>query len=491
MKEYKLFINNEWVDAESGKTFETFTPYGNKPLARLASASKADVDKACKAARDAFESGVWSDLDADSRADFLMKAARILDRRLREFAEAETMDNGKPISESFDVDIPLCVWAFEYFANLSKEIKGDVIPISKSPGVFDYVTYEPCGVVAVISPYNFPLHLLTRTLAPALAAGNTVVCKASSMTPITTSMLGEVFEEAGFPPGVVNIVSGPGSVTGEALAINREIDVIGFTGSETVGRRLMELSAQSEVIKKTVLELGGKGPFIVEPDANLEMALDALVFGFTFNQGEICCASTRLIIHEDIHDLFLEMLAKRLDQIKFGDIMDPETKMGCIINLKQLEIIDEVVKNAVKNGATLYYGGERYMEPPCDQGAFYRPTVLTDVENSMSCYKEEIFGPVLCVVKYKDLDDAIAEANNTDFGLGACIFTENLRNAFWASKKINAGTVWTNMTVASQMPTPFGGNKNSGLGREYGSYGLMEYMKIKNNMWNMTSGFSY
>jgi len=427
-------------------------------------------------------------MENEDRAKIMLKAADIIESRLDEFVKLETLDTGKPISEISAVDIPFSIHALRYFANLAREINGEYVPIPFEKNIMDYFVYEPYGVVAVISPYNFPLHLLTRSLAPALAAGNTTVCKASSITPLTTSLLGEIILDAGFPPGVVNIVSGPGDSVGEALASHRDVDVIAFTGSETVGRRLMELSANSEIIKKTILELGGKGPVIVEPDCNFEFTVDAMATGFCFNQGQVCAAYTKLLLHEEIYDEFLDKLVEKVSKIRVGDILDPETEMGGMVSESQLKQVDAAVKEAVKAGANLLCGGERFTEPPLDKGCFYKPTILTNVDEKMPCYNNEIFGPVLVVRKYKDLDEAVRLSNETNYGLGAAVFTEDHRKAYWVSKKLNAGTIYTNISVTAKMNAPFGGNKNSGIGREYGVVGLHEYLKIKNNIIDMSFG---
>lgn len=486
MKKYKLFIDNCWMDASDGATFISNNKANNDPVAEFAAATEADVDSACRAARKAFESGVWNEMDANLRAQYVKKAARVMERRAKEMAEFESMETGKPIHETSTFDIPVSIWAFDYFADLAKEIRGEVIPTGDfSNHAFDFVTYEPYGVAAIIAPYNFPLHLLTRSLAPALAAGNTCVIKASSITPSTAAIMGEIFEEAGFPAGVVNVVHGLGSKVGNALAGHHDVDIIGFTGSEYVGRELMKISAESEVIKKCVLELGGKGPAIVEPDANIDIATTCQIEGFTFNQGEVCCAMTRAILHENIYDEYIDMLKKKCAAIKIGDPLDPETRMGALISEKHLQSVDAFVKGAVAQGATLLYGGERYTEGSCKNGPFYRPTIVGGIRPDMDIWKDEVFGPVLSVIKYSGLDEAIALANNTQFGLGANIFTEDLKKAYWSAKKLNAGSVWVNLPNGMNMACPFGGNKNSGMGREYGTYGLHEYLKVKNNMWRM------
>jgi acyl-CoA reductase-like NAD-dependent aldehyde dehydrogenase len=481
MQKFKLFINNEWVDSSDGKVFQSIDPSRNEPIAELSLANDRDVDAAVKAAKKAFESGIWSDLDPDKRADYMLKAADIMRKRLKELARWEAMDTGKPLSETEQVDIHYAIRAMEYFANQSREIKGEVIPL---PGnvAFDWVSYEPYGVVAAITPWNFPLHLATRCVCPAIATGNTVVAKASSLAPITPTILGEILLEAGIPAGVVNIVNGPGGSTGEALVSHPDVRMISFTGSLEIGRRLLETSARSPIIKKVILELGGKGPFIAEPDCDIDGAVNSLIVGFCLMQGEVCCASTRLILHEKIYDQFMEKLVRRVNSLKLGAIMDHSTQIGSMISREQLEKVEAYVKGALKDGATLACGGERYTQPPCDKGLYYKPTILENVNNTMKCAREEIFGPVLVVIKYKDLDDAIAMANDNQYALGATLWSENPKTLFYASKKIDAGILWLNTNVMSKIEAPYGGNKNSGLGREDGTIGLKEYLKVKNNV---------
>ncbi len=486
MKRYGLLIDNELREPEGGRYFISSDPSNGEPIAEFAQAGPGDVRAACAAARAAFESG-WGRMDPDDRAELMHRAAAGMRRRQQELAELESRDTGKPIRESAGFDIPFSILAFDYFADLGREILGHVIPVKNElkKEYFDFVTYEPYGVVAVISPYNFPLHLLTRSLCPALAAGNTAVLKASSMTPATTALLGEILVDAGFPPGVINVVSGAGATVGESLASDRDVDVIAFTGSEAVGRRLMELSARSPIIKKTVLELGGKGPYIVEPDCDLDEAAAAAVTGLAFNQGEVCCAMTRLILHESIYEDFLTRLASRLDALVIGPPLDPATQIGSLVNAAQLERVDAYVRAAIGRGARLVCGGERYAVPPCDKGSFYRPTVLDRLAEVEPCWREEIFGPVLVAKPYRELKEAVAMANDSDFGLGANLFTRDYRRAYWASKRLNAGSVWVNVNNGAQMNAPFGGNKNSGMGREYGVFGLHEYLRAKNNCWNV------
>lgn len=478
MKKLKLFIDNEWIEPSDGKYFTSYCPATGEPLAELALASANDVDKAVQAAKRAFPE--WSKMDSDQRADLMMKALELLKKRKEEFAEWEAKDVGKPIKETIGTDLPYAFRAMEYFSNLSRQIRGNVIPL---PGhtALCYETYEPFGVVGSIIPWNFPLHIATRTICPALSAGNTVVLKASSLAPITCSMLGEVFLEAGYPKGVINIVSGPGSITGEAILRHHDVDMVSFTGSTEVGRRCLHSSAETN-LKKVLLELGGKGPFIADKDCLLDDAVNSLIIGFCFMQGEVCCASTRAYIHKDIYDEFVSKLIKRCNAVKMGDIMNPETQMGSLIDENQFKTVDRYVKNAVADGAKLLCGGFREMKPPMDKGYFYRPTVLEVTSNKLTCVQEEIFGPVLVIKKVDSFDEALELSNDSVYGLGATVWSENYRTLLRAAETFNAGIVWMNTNVMSKIEASYGGNKLSGLGREGGVVGLMEYLKCKNNV---------
>lgn len=481
MKHYKLMIGNQWIDAEGGKTFMSYNPCNGEPIAEMAFASDRDVEKASLAARGAFDSGIWSGLSPDERGVYLHRIADIMERRFEELCRWEAMDTGKPISECRLIDIPLSIRAFRFHADAMKSIRGQVINI---PGdvKFDYVTYEPFGVVACISPWNFPLHLLTRSICPALAAGNTIICKASTLTPITAQILGEIFIEAGVPAGVYNAVSGSGGIVGEAFLSSDHINVVALTGSEEVGRRLMEASSQAKRIKKLVLELGGKSASIVEADCHFEGAVNGVTLGFCMNQGEVCCSTSRLLLADDIYEPFMEALIKKVSAIRIGDSLDEQTQMGSLIDKAQQESVIYHIKEAVEQGARIRCGGYALTEAPFDQGAYYVPTIIDNVTPEMTIFHKEIFGPVLAVTRYKTLDEAIELANATSFGLGAAIFSENPRKLFQTAKKLDAGTVWMNTSAMSNIESPFGGNKNSGLGREDGIEGLMEYLKVKNHI---------
>ncbi len=478
MKEFKLFINNEWVDAENGKTFISQCPATGEELAQLPLAGTKDVDNAVAAARAAAPK--WSAMSGDERADLMLQAVEIMKKRHRELAEWEAKDVGKPIHETVNTDLPYAFMAMEYFSNQARQIRGDEVPIAGGDTLC-YETWEPYGVVGSIIPWNFPIHIATRTICPALSAGNTVVLKASSMAPITCQILGEIFLEAGYPPGVLNVISGSGSITGEAMLVHEDIDMISFTGSTEVGRRCMQAAAESN-LKKVLLELGGKGPFIAEADCRLSDAVNSLILGFCFMQGEVCCASTRLYAHEEIYDAFVDLLVKRCNSMKIGDIMDPETRMGSLIDQNQYKTVQGFVDRAVKDGAKLLCGGKRLTDPPLDKGYFYPPTVLEVDDNKMECVQEEIFGPVVTVMKYKNFEQALELANDTVYGLGATVWSENVRKLITATRTFDAGIVWMNTNVMSKIEASYGGNKLSGLGREGGIVGLMEYLKCKNNV---------
>jgi acyl-CoA reductase-like NAD-dependent aldehyde dehydrogenase len=481
MKSFQLFYDNQWMDAEGGKTFITRNPCTGEAIAEVASASRADARKAIEAASRAFQSGVWSGLDYEERAVYLHKVADILESRAEEFVQWEAMDTGKPIRETRLIDIPLSIRAFRFHADLVKSLKGQVIRV---PGhhLFDYVSYEPLGVVASIAPWNFPLHLITRSIGAALAAGNTVVCKASSQTPVTGQMLAEAFLEAGVPAGVYNAVCGAGNVVGEELLAHDEVAMAALTGSEAAGRRLLEASSQARRIKKLSLELGGKSAMIVDKNCDFDAAVNSTIQGFCTNQGEVCVSTSRLLLPEAIYEKFMDRMLERIGQLKIGDCLDENTHIGALINEEHLRSVQGFVDRAIAQGARLRVGGKRLAGGIYDKGSFYPPTVFENVTPEMELFQEEVFGPVLAVTKYKTLDEAVELANATRFGLGAAIFSEDIRTIHRVAEKLDAGTVWMNCVSKSNIETPFGGNRNSGLGREDGLEGLLEYMKTKNHI---------
>ena len=481
IRTFDLIINNKKVRSRSSKTFTSSNPCTGKPIAELALGDREDAELAAAAASNAFKSGVWSEMEVDERSAYLHHVADLMEERIEELSSWEAMDSGKPLSACRTIDIPLSVRAFRFHADLIKSIRGQVINI---PGKdkFDYVTYEPYGVVACIAPWNYPLHLLTRSIGPALAAGNTVVCKASSDTPVTSQILGEIFMDAGVPAGVYNAVLGPGGEVGEALVASDHVDLVALTGSETVGRRLIEASSKAKRMKKVLLELGGKSASIVESDCDFQGALNGVALGFCMNQGEVCSATSRMLLSREIYDEFMEALIDKVGQIRIGDSLDERTQMGALINQKQVQSVQEHVDRAIEQGARLRCGGAPLTEAPFDTGSFYPPTILDEVTPEMDVFHDEVFGPVLAVTRYDSLVEAIELANGTSYGLGAAIFSEDPRKLYWTARRLDAGTVWLNTSSMSNIESPFGGNKNSGIGREDGVEGLMEYLKVKNNI---------
>ena len=474
-RQYKLFIDGQWVDAESGKTFTTPNPATGETLAEVAEADKADIDKAVDAARRAYE-GKWSRLSARDRGRLLYKLAQLIEGRAQELAALETADNGKPIRESLYVDMPQVAENFEYFAGWATKIEGETIPV---PGqMFNYTLREPVGVCGQIIPWNFPLLMAAWKLAPALAAGNTVVLKPAEQTPVTAMELGKLIQEAGFPDGVVNIVPGYGETAGAALAAHKGIDKIAFTGSTEVGKIIARTAADN--LTKVSLELGGKAPNIIFADANIEQAVNGSMMGIFFNQGQVCCAGSRLFVDERVKDEFLDRFKEKAGKIKVGDPMDQTTLMGPQVSAEQLNRIKGYVDIARAEGATVLTGGE----PPALEGAFqngyfFQPTIFGEVRNQMRIAQEEIFGPVASVITFKDEEDLIRQANETVFGLSAGIWTKDIARAHRFAKAIKAGVIWINTFNMFNAASPFGGYKQSGYGREMGRHALDLYTQIK------------
>ncbi len=476
IKNYKLLINNEWLDASDGKTFSVSNPANGEEIATVASASREDVQKAILSARKAFDEGPWPKMNALQRGNVLRKVADALSRRADEFADLETADVGKPIAESRAFDIPMTVEAFSYYASLIVSVSGEHIPAGE--GLLDYTIKEPMGVVAAITPWNFPLSLAVRKLAPALAAGNTVVVKPSSLAPLSTVLLGEIFLEAGLPEGVVNIVTGSGSTVGDELAKSPLVDKISFTGSTEVGESVMCCSA--EQIRSTSLELGGKSPAIVLKDADLDRTVKGILFGAFLNQGECCCALTRILVEESVYEEFLELLVEKTKNIRVGVPTDQQTQMGPLISKEHLDKTLEYIKSGLEEGARLVCGGNAPVGSQFEKGYYLEPTVFADVTSDMRIYREEIFGPVLCVSSFEDEEALINAANDTAYGLAAGIFTENDRKAHVIARQLKAGTVWLNIANFVMSNAPYGGYGLSGLGRELGKEGLEMYMQTKN-----------
>ena len=483
MRNYKLFIDGQWVDSESGKTFTTPNPATGETLAEVAEADKADIDKAIAAARRAFE-GKWAKLSARDRGRLLYKLSQLIEQHAEELAAIETADNGKPIKESLYVDLPQVVENFEYFAGWATKIEGETIPV---PGkMFNYTLREPIGVCGQIIPWNFPLLMAAWKLAPALAAGNTVVLKPAEQTPVGAMELAKLIQKAGFPDGVVNIVPGYGETAGAALAAHPGIDKVAFTGSTEVGKLIAKAAAEN--LTKVSLELGGKAPNIVFADADLDQALAGAMMAIFYNQGQVCCAGSRLFVEESVKDEFVGRLSERAGKIVVGDPTDKATQMGPQVSEEQLNRIKGYVDIARSEGATVVTGGSSpQLAPAFQRGYFFGPTIFGDVKNSMRVAQEEIFGPVVSVISFKDEDDLIKQANDTIYGLSAGIWTRDITRAHRFAKEIKAGVVWINTFNMFNAASPFGGYKQSGYGREMGRHALELYTQVK-SVWVDLSG---
>ncbi|MDX6694659.1 MAG: hypothetical protein QOF02_2262 [Blastocatellia bacterium] len=482
-RKYQLFIDGQWVDAESGKTFTTPNPATGDTLAEVAEADRADIDKAVAAARRAFE-GKWGKMSARDRGRLLYKLSQLIEAHSPELAALETADNGKPIRESSYVDLPQVVENFEYFAGYATKIDGETISV---PGqMFNYTLREPLGVCGQIIPWNFPLLMAAWKLAPALAAGNTVVLKPAEQTPVNAMELGKLIQEAGFPDGVVNIVPGFGETAGASLASHPGIDKIAFTGSTEVGKIIAHAAADN--LTKVSLELGGKAPNIVFADADIDQAVSGAMMGIFFNQGQVCCAGSRLFLAEEIKDEFLEKFSERARRVKVGDPMDKATQMGPQVSDEQLCRIKSYVDIAREEGATVLTGGESpQLEGDFQKGFFFQPTIFSEVNNQMRVAQEEIFGPVTSVITFKDEDELIKQANETIYGLSAGIWTRDIVRAHRFAKEVHAGTIWINTFNMFNAAVPFGGFKQSGYGREMGKHALELYTQVK-SVWVDLSG---
>jgi aldehyde dehydrogenase (NAD+) len=482
-KKYQLFIDGQWVDSESGKTFKTPNPATGDTLAEVAEADKADIDKAVTAARRAFE-GKWSRMSARDRGRLLYKLSQLIEENAAELAAVETADNGKPIKESLYVDLPQVVENFEYFAGWATKIEGETIPV---PGkMFNYTLREPIGVCGQIIPWNFPLLMAAWKLAPALAAGNTVVLKPAEQTPVGAMELAKLIQEAGFPEGVVNIVPGYGETAGAALAAHPGIDKVAFTGSTEVGKMVAKAAADN--LTKVSLELGGKAPNIVFADSDLDQAVAGAMMGIFYNQGQVCCAGSRLFVEESVKDQFLERLSEKSSKIAVGDPMDKSTQMGPQVSEEQLNRIKGYVEVAREEGATVLTGGQPpQLDAAFQKGYFFSPTIFSEVKNSMRVAQEEIFGPVVSVITFADEDDLIKQANDTIYGLSAGIWTRDITRAHRFAKEIKAGVVWINTYNMFNAASPFGGYKQSGYGREMGRHALDLYTQVK-SVWVDLSG---
>ena len=468
----KLLINNEWVESASGKTFATSSPATGQDLASVAEADAADVDKAVEAARHALERGPWRTISAAQRGRLMMQFADLMEKNAEELAMLETLDNGMPLSVAKAVAVPLTISVFRYFAGWADKNQGKTIPVSGN--YFCYTRHEPVGVVGQITPWNFPLLMYGMKLGPALATGNSVVLKPAEQTPLTALKIGELLIEAGFPPGVVNILPGYGPTAGAAIANHPGIDKVAFTGSTEVGHSILEAAGRTN-LKRVSLELGGKSPNIVFADADMDEAVEGAHFGLFFNQGQVCCAGSRLFVEEKVYDEFVEKSVARAKCRTIGDPFHPATEQGPQIDKIQFDKVLTYIDSGKRQGAELLTGGKRQGE----RGYFIEPTVFANVRDEMQIAREEIFGPVMSILKFREIDEVVQRANNTSYGLAAAVWTRDLTKAHAIANHVRAGTIWVNCFDVFDPAAPFGGFKRSGIGREFGEYALQHYTEVK------------
>jgi aldehyde dehydrogenase (NAD+) len=464
----KLLINNRWVPSESGKTFATVNPSTGEEICQVAEADAADVDKAVQAARRAFDQGPWKKMRASERGRLLHRLADLIEQ----LARLETLDNGKPLSIAKAVDVTKTIACYRYFAGWADKVQGKTIPIDGD--FFCYTRHEPIGVIGQIIPWNYPLLMQAWKLAPALATGNTIVMKPAEQTPLSALRLGELILEAGFPEGVVNLLPGFGPTAGAAIARHMDVDKVAFTGSTEVGRLIMEAAAKSN-LKRISLELGGKSPNIIFADSDIDDAVEGAHLGLFVNQGQSCCAGSRVFVEQTIYDEFVEKSIARARKRRVGDPLDPLTDQGPQVSESQFDRIMGYIESGKREGATLACGGERVG----DRGYFIQPTVFSDVQDEMKIAREEIFGPVMSIIAFKDMDEVINRANRTTYGLAAGVWTRDIKKAHAVANSVRAGTVWVNCYHVLDTRAPFGGFKQSGMGRELGEYGLQQYTEVK------------
>ncbi len=468
----ELLIANQWVPSESGERFATRNPATGEEICQVAAAGAPDVDKAVRAARSAFERGPWPRMNASERGRLLHRLADLIESHGDELARLESLDNGKPISLARRVDVAKTVGCYRYFAGWADKVHGKTIPIDGE--YFCYTRHEPVGVVGQIIPWNYPMLMQAWKLAPALATGNTVVLKPAEQTPLTALRIGELILEAGFPEGVVNLLPGFGPTAGAAIAGHRDVDKVAFTGSTEVGRLILAAAAKSN-LKRVTLEMGGKSPNIIFSDVDLDEAVEGAHLGLFSNQGQVCCAGSRVYVEQSIYDAFVEKSADRARRRIVGDPLDPATEQGPQVDQEQFEKVMNYIESGRAEGAALAWGGSRVGT----RGYFVEPTVFADVRDDMKIAREEIFGPVMSVIPFRDLDDVVHRANHSIYGLAAGVWTRDIRKAHAVANSIRAGTVWINCYNVLDTRAPFGGFKQSGIGRELGEYGLQQYTEVK------------
>ena len=471
IRQTQCFIGGKWVPAASGKTFSTFHPATEEVIAEVAEGDKDDVDAAVDAARDALEKGAWSKMDARDRGRLMYKLADLIEQEAEELAALETLDNGKPIHDARTADIPLVIDCLRYYAGFADKIHGQTIPIRGN--YFTYTRREPVGVVGQIIPWNFPALMAAWKWGPALAAGCTIVMKPAEQTPLSCLRMARLAQKAGIPDGVINVIPGYGPTAGASIVKHPGVDKIAFTGEMGTAQTIMRDA--STTLKRLTFELGGKSPNIVFADADLDAAAKGAHFALYFNQGQCCCAGSRLFVEDKIHDEFVDRLAAMNTSRRVGDPFDPTTEQGPQVDQAQFDKILSYIDIGKAEGATCVTGGQRVGE----EGFFVEPTLFTNVEDEMKIAREEIFGPVLSVLKFSDFDEIVQRANNTSFGLAAAVWSRDIGKAHRIAEQVRAGTVWVNCYDVFDAAAPFGGFKMSGLGRELGEAGLQAYTESK------------
>ncbi len=465
-------INGQWVDAQSGRTFETYNPASGQVIAKVCASDKKDVDKAVAAARKAFDEGPWSKMTARQCGRLLYKLADLIEENKEELAALEVLNKGKPIAEATGADLPLVIDCFRYYAGWADKIYGETVPVGL-PGYFCYTRKEPLGVAGQIIPWNFPMLMAAWKWGPALAAGCTIVLKPAEQTPLTALRLGELALEAGFPPGVINIINGFGETAGDAMCKHPGIDKIAFTGHYETAQKIM--ASCSSTLKRITFELGGKSPNVVFGDADLDQAVAGSMVGIFFNQGECCCAGSRLFVEQKVHDAFVDKFKTAAEKRRVGDPFDPATEQGAQVSQDQFDKVMSYIELGKKEGAKCITGGKRIG----DKGWFIQPTLFTDVKNEMRIAQEEIFGPVVAVLPFKTMDEVVRQSNQTLYGLAAAVWTKDVSKAFKYAESVKAGTVWVNCYDTFDAAAPFGGYKFSGQGRECGRDALNNYLETK------------
>ena len=471
IRQTQCFIGGNWVPAKSGKTFETVNPATEEVIAQVAEGDAADVDMAVAAAREALETGPWSKMDARDRGRLMYKLADLIEEEANELASLESIDNGKPVRDARAADVPMTIDCLRYYAGYADKIHGQTIPVRGN--YFTYTRREPVGVVGQIIPWNFPMLMVAWKWGPALAAGCTIVMKPAEQTPLTCLRMARLAQEAGIPDGVINVVPGYGPTAGAAIVKHRGVDKVAFTGEHKTAQIIM--ADASQTLKRLTFELGGKSPNIIFADADLDAAAAGAHFGLYFNQGQCCCAGSRLFVQEKVYDKVVDKLAAMNKTRRLGDPLDPATEQGPQIDQAQFDKILHYIDLGKKEGAQCVTGGNRFGK----RGFYIEPTLFAGVQDEMSIAKDEIFGPVLSVLKFKDVEEIIERGNNTFYGLAAAVWTRDVAKAHHMAAKLKAGTVWINCYDVFDAAAPFGGFKMSGMGRELGEKGLDAYTETK------------